>query len=167
MDLYFAFIPLVAIIAYLVLRNPSSTKPSKGERIDFIKQASDSIHGEEISVDERPALDSGGYEYEVVGESFQRENLLKLIRAHEAFDSGQIVAMAVLEPEPTNEFDSTAVKVVVEGVQVGYIAASDSGVVTAMIKKSGKKSFEVPVRIGFDPNSPSPLIGVRLALRLS
>ena len=166
-DLYFAFIPLVAIIAYLVLRNPSSSKASKIERIDFIKQASDSIHGDEISVGERPALDSGGYEYEVVGESFQRDNLLRLIRAHEAFDSGQIVATAVLEPEPTNEFDSTAVKVVVEGVQVGYIAASDSGVVTAMIKKSGKKSFEVPVRIGFDPNSPSPLIGVRLALTLS
>ena len=167
MNTYFTFIPLVAIIAYLVLRNPSSIKASKSERVDFIKQASDSIHGEEISVDERPALDSGGYEYEVVGESFQRENLLKLIRAHEAFDSGQIVATAVLEPEPTNEFDSTAVKVVVEGVQVGYIAANDSGVVTAMIKKSGKKSFEVPVRIGFDPNSPSPLIGVRLALTLS
>ena len=166
MNTYFAFIPLVAIIAYFVLRNPSSAKASKSERIDFIKQASDSIHGDEISVDERPALDSGEYEYEVVGESFQRENLLKLIRAHEAFDSGQIVATAVLEPEPTNEFDSTAVKVVVEGVQVGYIAASDSGVVTAMIKKSGKKNFEVPVRIGFDPNSPSPLIGVRLALTL-
>ena len=158
MNTYFAFIPLVAIIAYLVLRNPSSSNTSKSERIDFIKQASDSIHGDEVV--------SGGYEYEVVGESFQRENLLKLIRAHEAFDSGQIVATAVLEPEPTNEFDSTAVKVVVEGVQVGYIAASDSGVVTAMIKKSGKKSFEVPVRIGFDPNSPSPLIGVRLALKL-
>jgi imidazole glycerol phosphate synthase subunit HisF len=166
MNSYFAFIPLVAIIAYLVLRNSSSAKASKIERVDFIKQASDSIHGAEISVDERPAPDSEGYEYEVVGESFQRENLLKLIRAHKAFDSGQIVATAVLEPEPTNEFDSTAVKVVVEGVQVGYIAASDSGVVTAMIKKSGKKNFEIPVRIGFDPNSPSPLIGVRLALIL-
>ena len=158
MNIYFAFIPLVAIIAYLVLRNPSSAKALKIERIDFIKQASDSIHGDEVV--------SGGYESEVVGESFQRENLLKLIRAHEAFDSGQIVATAVLEPEPTNEFDSTAVKVVVEGVQVGYIAASDSGVVTAMIKKSGKKSFEVPVRIGFDPNSPSPLIGVKIGLIL-
>ena len=76
-DLYFAFITLVAIIAYLVLRNPSSSKASKIERIDFIKQASDSIHGDEISVDERPALDSGGYEYEVVGESFRRGNLLE------------------------------------------------------------------------------------------
>ena len=77
MNTYFAFIPLVAIIAYLVLRNPSSAKAVKGERIDFIKQASDSIHGEEISVDERPALDSGGYEYEVVGMSFRRDNLLE------------------------------------------------------------------------------------------
>ena len=62
------FLLPVAIIAYLVLRNPSSAKASKSERIDFIKQASDSIHGEEISVNERPALDSGGFVYEVVGE---------------------------------------------------------------------------------------------------
>ena len=164
MNTYFALTALVAIVAYLVLRNPSSGKASKSERIDFIKQASDSIHGEEISVDERPALDSGGYEYEVVGESFQRENLLKLIRAHEAFDSGQIVATAVLEPEPTNEFDSTAVKVVVEGVQVGYIAKFDSAAVTKMIEKSGKKSYEVPAKIGFDADSPAPLIGVKIAL---
>ncbi len=50
MNTYFAFIPLVAIIAYLVLRKPSSEKASKSERVDFIKQASDSIHGEENSV---------------------------------------------------------------------------------------------------------------------
>ena len=44
------FLLPVAIIAYLVLRNPSSAKKSNSERIDFIKQASDSIHGEEILV---------------------------------------------------------------------------------------------------------------------
>ena len=164
MNTYFAFIPLLAIIAYLVLRNPSSSKAAKSERVDFIKQASDSIHADEISVDERPALDSGGYEYEVVGESFQRENLLKLIRAHKAFDTGEILTTAVLEPEPTNPFDSTAVKVVIEGVQVGYIAKFDSGAVTKMIEKSGKKSYEVPARIGFDADSPAPLIGVKIAL---
>ena len=164
MNTYFAFIPLLAIIAYLVLRNPSSSKAAKSERVDFIKQASDSIHADEISVDERPALDSGGYEYEVVGESFQRENLLKLIRAHKAFDTGEILTTAVLELEPTNPFDSTAVKVVVEGVQVGYIAKFDSAAVTKMIEKSGKKSYEVPARIGFDADSPAPLIGVKIAL---
>jgi hypothetical protein len=87
-----------------------------------------------------------------------------LIRAHDAFASGQIIATAVLEPEPTNDFDPTAVKVVVEGVQVGYIAKFDSGAVTAMIKKSGKETMQVGARIGFDPNSPAPLIGVQIAL---
>ena len=146
------------------LRNPFSAKKSKSERVDFIKQASNSIHADEIAVDERPAPDSEGYDFDVVGESFQRENLLKLIRAHKAFDTGEILTTAVLEPEPTNPFDSTAVKVVIEGVQVGYIAKFDSGAVTKMIEKSGKKSYEVPARIGFDADSPAPLIGVKIAL---
>jgi len=58
------------------------------------------------------------------------------------------------------------VKVVVEGVKVGYIAKFDSGAVTKMIEKSGKKSYELPARIGFDAESPAPLIGVRLALTI-
>jgi hypothetical protein len=39
--------------------------------------------------------------------------------------------------------------------------------VTEMVKKSGKSSYEVPVRIGWDTNLPSPLIGVRLALTVA
>jgi hypothetical protein len=64
---------------------------------------------------------------------------MALIRSHKAFATGEILATAVLEPEPTNDFDSTAVKVVVEGVQVGYIAKFDSAAVTKMIKTSGVK----------------------------
>jgi hypothetical protein len=112
------------------------------------------------------ALDDSEYVYDVVGESYRRDNLTALIRAHKAFETGQIFSTAVLEIEPTNEFDSSAVKVVVEGTQVGYIPKFDSPAVTEMIKKSGKKVYEVPVRIGWDTNSPSPLIGVRLALTL-
>ena len=168
MNIYFAFIPLVAIIAYLVLRSPSSTKAASSGRPDFIKKASDVIHADEIAAENRietvHGLDDGEYNYDVVGESFQRDHLLALIRAHNAFESGEIFATAVLEPEPTNDFDPTAVKVVVEGVQVGYIAKFDSGAVTAMIKKSGKETMEVAARIGFDPESPSPLIGVKIAL---
>jgi hypothetical protein len=33
-----------------------------------------------------------------------------------------------------------------------------------MIEKSGKKSYEVPAKIGFDSNSPAPLIGVKIVL---
>ena len=167
MNTYFAFIPLGAIIAYLVLRNPSSAKASKRERPDFIRQAADSIHGPEVVVDSssnESAPDGVDYNYDVVGESFQRDHLMALVRSHNAFNLGEIYGTATLEPEPTNPFDSTAVKVVIEGVQVGYIAKFDSAAVTKMIEKSGKKSYEVPARIGFDADSPAPLIGVKIAL---
>ena len=163
MNTYFAFIPLVLIIAFLVLRNPSKAKSPQG-RPDFIKKASDAIHADEIKVESAQELDDREYNYDVVGESYQRDHLTALIRAHKAFDTGQIFSIAVLEMEPSNPFDSSVVKVVVEGTQVGYIPKFDSPVVTEMIKKSGKKVYEVPVRIGWDTNSPSPLIGVRLAL---
>jgi imidazole glycerol phosphate synthase subunit HisF len=164
MSSYFAYIPLVAIIAFLVLRNPSSVKASMSERPDFFRQAAESTQGSEVVEVNEMNDDDSEYNYGVVGESFQRDHLMALIRAHKAFETGEIVTTAVLEPEPTNPFDSTAVKVVIEGVQVGYIAKFDSGAVTKMIEKSGKKSYEVPAKIGFDANSPAPLIGVKIAL---
>jgi hypothetical protein len=69
---------------------------------------------------------------------------MALIRSHKAFETGEILAIAVLEPEPTNEFDPAAV--------------------TKMIKKSGKRVYEVPAHIGFDADSPAPLIGVKIVL---
>jgi hypothetical protein len=168
MNIFFAFIPLVLLLAFLTLRTPGKAKVQE-ERPDYFTKAAESM----IDVEDSVLLDSGSqgfddseYVYDVVGESYRRDNLTALIRAHKAFDTGQIFSTAVLEMEPTNEFDSSAVKVVVEGTQVGYIPKFDSPAVTEMIKKSGKKVYEVPVRIGWDTNSPSPLIGVRLALTL-
>ncbi|CAN2188191.1 hypothetical protein MCEMRE22_00472 [Candidatus Nanopelagicaceae bacterium] len=155
------------IILILVIRRAPKSSSSSNVRPDFIRQAADSIHGPEVVVgssSSESAPDGVDYNYEVVGESFQRDHLMALIRAHKAFEAGEILTTAVLEPEPTNPFDSTAVKVVIEGVQVGYIAKFDSAAVTKMIEKSGKKSFEVPAKIGFDANSPAPLIGVKIAL---
>ena len=136
----------------------------------FSHTASESIHGPEVpvvSASNTEAPDGIDFNYDVVGESFQRDHLTALISAHDAFESGEIYSTAVLELEPTNSFDSNAVKVVVEGTQVGYIPKFDSPAVTEMVKKSGKSSYEVPVRIGWDTNSPSPLIGVRLALTVA
>ena len=162
------FLLPVAILLLLVLRK-APKKSTTTARPDFIRKASDSIHGAEVSVatsSNNEAPEGVDYNYDVVGESFQRDHLMALIRSHKAFETGEILTTAVLEPEPTNPFDSTAVKVVIEGVQVGYIAKFDSGAVTKMIEKSGKKSYEVPARIGFDADSPAPLIGVRLALQI-
>jgi hypothetical protein len=165
MNSYFAFIPLILLLAFLTLRNPSKTR-LREERPDFLSEAAESMSDIEDSVlrdSGSQGFDDGEYTYEVVGESYRRDNLTALIRVHKAFDTGQIFSMAVLEMEPTNPFDSSAVKIVVDGTQVGYIPKFDSPAVTEMIKKSGKKVYEVPVRIGWDTNSPSPLIGVRLA----
>ncbi len=168
MNTYLAFIPLVAILLFLTFRNPIKAKVQE-ERPDFFIKAAESMSDVKDSVlfdSGSQGFDDGEYTYDVVGESYQRDHLTALIRAHQAFVTGQIFSTAVLEMEPTNEFDSSAVKVVVEGTQVGYIPKFDSPAVTEMIKKSGKKVYEVPVRIGWDTNSPSPLIGVRLALTL-
>lgn len=168
MNLLFAVIPLALVLAFLTLRNPNKTRIQE-ERPDFFIKAAESMNEVKDSVlidTGSQALDDSEYVYDVVGESYRRDNLTALIRAHKAFDTGQIFSTAVLEMEPTNEFDSSAVKVVVEGTQVGYIPKFDSPAVTEMIKTSGKKVYEVPVRIGWDTNSPSPLIGVRLALTL-
>ena len=168
MNIYLAFIPLVAILLFLTLRTPSKAKVQE-ERPDFFIKAAESMNDVTDSVlfdSGSLGFDDGEYTYEVVGESYQRDHLTALIRAHNAFEIGQILSTAVLEMEPSNPFDSSAVKVVVEGTQVGYIPKFDSPAVTEMIKMSGKKVYEVPVRIGWDTNSPSPLIGVRLALTL-
>ena len=164
----FLLLPLAIFVLWVISREPKSQTSSA--RPDFIRNASESIHGPEVPVtnsSNSEAPNGIDYNYDVVGESFQRDHLTALIRAHNAFESGEIYSSAVLELEPTNPFDPNAVKVVVEGTQVGYIPKFDSPAVTEMVKKSGKSSYEVPVRIGWDTNSPSPLIGVRLALTVA
>ena len=163
------FLLPVAFILILIIRKAPGSKPSPSARPDFIRKASESrfvSDGSGLSIVSK-APDGVDYNYDVVGESFQRDHLTALIRAHNAFESGEIYSTAVLELEPTNPFDPNAVKVVVEGTQVGYIPKFDSPAVTEMVKKSGKSSYEVPVRIGWDTNSPSPLIGVRLVLTVA
>ena len=59
-------------------------------------------------------------------------------------------------------FDPTAVKVMVDGSQVGYIPASLSTHVTKLISDKGVKEYQVPALLGWDTNNPSPPIGVKL-----
>ena len=161
------FLLPVAILLILVIRRAPKSKPAVSVRVDFIAKASAAVHGDDVSLVDEQAPAGIDYNYDVVGESFQRDHLTTLIRSHNAFESGEIYSTAVLELEPTNPFDENAVKVVVEGTQVGYIPKFDSPAVTEMVKKSGKSSYEVPVRIGWDTNSPSPLIGVKLSLTVA
>jgi len=105
------------------------------------------------------------YDFDVVGEAFQRDHLVQLIKKHNLTDSGELYSTATLKLEPENDFDPTAVMVIVEDLQVGYIPKSLSADMTEYIKAKGGQSLEVPARIGWDRDSPQPLVGVRLKMQ--
>ena len=106
------------------------------------------------------------YNYEIVGESFGRDHLLAIIRESGAKDIGEIHTEAILQLEPTNEFDPTAVQVLISELHVGYIPKHDSETVTRMIVKSGSNRYKTFARIGWDTDNPQPLIGVTINLEI-
>jgi len=72
-------IPALIILLLVIRRAPKSS--SSKARPDFIRQAADSIHGPEVVVGSSPnesAPDGVDYNYDVVGESFQRDHLMAL-----------------------------------------------------------------------------------------
>ena len=104
------------------------------------------------------------YSFDVVGESFQRDHLVQLIKNHNAIEDGALYTTATLKLEPENAFDPTAVMVIVENLQVGYVPKSMSPEMTDYIKAKGSSTLDVPARIGWDTDSPQPLVGVRLKM---
>ena len=108
--------------------------------------------------------DDEDYTFDVVGESFQRDHLVQLIKNHNAIEDGALYTTATLKLEPENAFDPTAVMVIVENLQVGYVPKSMSAEMTDYIKAKGSSTLDVPARIGWDTDSPQPLVGVRLKM---
>ena len=104
------------------------------------------------------------YTFDVVGESFQRDHLVQLIKKYKSIETGELYTTATLKLEPENPFDQTAVMVIIDDLQVGYIPKSQSEMMTDHIKSLGKATLEVPARVGWDTNSPQPLVGVRLKI---
>ena len=104
------------------------------------------------------------YTFDVVGESFQRDHLVQIIKNTKSADIGEIYTTATLKLEPENPFDSTAVMVIINDLHVGYIPKSQSGMMTDHIQSKGGNTLDVPARIGWDTESPQPLVGVRLKI---
>ena len=104
------------------------------------------------------------YTFDVVGESFQRDHLVALIKKHNLVDAGELYTTATLKLESDNPFDPTAVMVIVEDLQVGYIPKPFSAEMTDYIKAKGGKTLQVPARVGWDRDSPQPAVGVRLKM---
>ena len=104
------------------------------------------------------------YTFDVVGESFQRDHLVQLIKKYKSIETGELYTSATLKLEPENAFDQTAVMVIIDDLQVGYIPKSQSEMMTDYIKSLGKNTLDVPARVGWDTDSPQPLVGVRLKM---
>ena len=104
------------------------------------------------------------YTFDVVGESFQRDHLVQLIKKYKSIETGELYTTATLKLEPENPFDQTAVMVIIDDLQVGYIPKSQSEMMTDYIKSLGKSTLDVPARVGWDTESPQPLVGVRLKI---
>ena len=80
-------LPLGIFLLWIIGRGPKSQTSS--ERPDFIRKASESrfiSDGSGLSIVSK--ADNSDYNYDVVGESFQRDHLTALIRTHNAFESG-------------------------------------------------------------------------------
>ena len=104
------------------------------------------------------------YTFDVVGESFQRDHLVQIIKNTKSADLGEIYTTATLKLEPENPFDSSAVMVIINDLHVVYIPKSQAGMMTDYIQSKGGNTLEVPARIGWDTESPQPLVGVRLKI---
>ena len=104
------------------------------------------------------------YTFDVVGESFQRDHLVQLIKKYKSIETGELYTTATLKLEPENDFDSTAVMVIIDDLQVGYVPKSQSGMMTDYIQSKGGDTLQVPARVGWDTESPQPLVGVRLKI---
>ncbi len=104
------------------------------------------------------------YNFDVVGESFQRDHLVQLIKKYKSIETGELYTTATLKLEPENAFDQTAVMVIIDDLQVGYVPKSQSGMMTDYIQSKGGNTLQVPARVGWDTESPQPLVGVRLKM---
>ena len=122
---------------------------------------SENLDASAVDMGEEDYVESG-YNFDVVGESFQRDHLVALLKKNKVIEVGEFATSAMLELEPTNDFDPNAVKVMVDGLQVGYVPKTFSGDVTRMMNDKGVTEFEVPALLGWDNNNPMPAIGVRL-----
>jgi hypothetical protein len=108
---------------------------------------------------------SGDDRIDVVGESFHRDALRRVTGA----DRGEEPArqhMATLVPEPTNVYDRNAVKVLIAGAHVGYLARDLATLVAVPIAALTSKHGEVTAIAEISGSGSGLGFGVVLYLKL-
>ena len=134
-----------------------SKKPSQKKGLVLIE-----YERRESEVDDDYEELNDNYSFELVGESFHRETLLKIINSHKAIHKGELEIEALMLKEPDNKFDPFAVRVLIEGHQVGHVSKEYSLAVTEFIESFDADGIRLSAIIGWNTNNPNPPIGVRL-----
>jgi hypothetical protein len=109
---------------------------------------------------------------DVVGESNYQPQLEKV--GGRALEDGRErrLVLAVLAPEPTNQYDAGAIKVTIDGGLVGYIGKGDQELVRPLVEKaeavSGVATCLANINGGWDRgDGDTGFIGVELDIRTS
>ncbi|MFF1877499.1 HIRAN domain-containing protein [Leifsonia sp. NPDC058230] len=94
------------------------------------------------------AIGSGWPDIEVEGEAYRRAEVSRLFLGIGRAEGGVTMQQAQLVPEPTNQYDRNAVKVVIRGEHVGYVPADFSARVASACKRLTRGSVAVvPARV--------------------
>lgn len=100
------------------------------------------------------------YTYEIVGEQSYQNNLLRIAGQKEE-KSKFVEVMATAISEPSNPYDKNAVKIVINGLLVGYINKNDARLVSG---KRIKKAIPAVVVGGWLDADGEGSYGVKLAI---
>lgn len=77
---------------------------------------------------------SGRCDFEISGESFKTKNLQKLFKKYDVTPGNYHTLYAVLEADPTNEYDTNAVEVFIDDLSVGYIPKEEAKKVSTLLQ---------------------------------
>lgn len=107
----------------------------------------------------------GRFDYEIVGESYYQAALDEICGG-KCVEGHQIELPAALVPDPTNEHDPNAVKVVIRGKHVGFLARSEAAAYRKALSTAGRgaATAQTSAKIvgGWDDGEDEGHYGVKL-----
>lgn len=126
------------------------------------------------------AIGDGSWTYEVVGESHYQQAIAEAVAQYADADereSGRCVldlGQVLVEPEPSNAYDSGALRVAIDGRTVGYIPKKDAARFAEVCRwwcavtcpEADPVSWQAvfDARIGWVPDAPDLVYGIKLSL---
>ena len=93
-----------------------------------------------------PLEGDGTFSMHAVGESFYKDDIAALVRSatREERDACRVEKLAVLMPEPTNQYDARAIAIIIDGRKVGHVPKSDLDIVHEVVESVQEMGYTYP-----------------------